>query len=142
MPAPKIVPELYCSDFAASLRFYTEVLGFSVRYERPEEQFAYLDLNGAELMLTHAGIRLVNGEPSHPFGRGLNLQIEVEDVAALHERVVAAGLTLFLPLEERWYRRRADEVGVRQFVLADPDGYLLRFQEDLGVRALGAHLST
>ncbi len=142
MTPPRIVPELACSDFPRSLTFYTHLLGFAVRYERPEEQFAYLDLGGAELMLTHAGVRLVNGALSPPFGRGLNLQIEVQDVDALHDAVLTQGAPLFLPMEERWYRRAADEVGVRQFALADPDGYLLRFQQNLGVRPFRAPLST
>lgn len=39
-----------------------------------------------------------------------------------------------IELEERWYRPDAFEAGNRQFVVADPDGYLLRFFEDLGRR--------
>lgn len=138
MTGPKIVPELACSDFEASLTFYTGVLGFAVRYDRPEERFAYLDLNGAELMLTHAGIRLVHGTPTYPFGRGLNLQVEVDDVDALYERVRATNAPIFLPMEERWYRREGEEVGNRPFVLTDPDGYVLRFYQNLGVRATGS----
>ncbi len=49
MTSQEIVPELYCSDFPRSLRFYTEVLGFGVRYVRQEDRFAYLDLHGAAL---------------------------------------------------------------------------------------------
>ena len=44
---------------------------------------------------------------------------------------------LTLPLEERWYRAGAGQIGQRQFVVADPDGYLLRF-----VRLLGAPAPT
>ncbi|HEY0476960.1 MAG TPA: hypothetical protein VGD37_05520 [Kofleriaceae bacterium] len=40
-------------------------------------------------------------------------------------------------MEERWYRRNDHEVGNRQFVVADPDGYLLRFFGDLGQRFRG-----
>lgn len=36
--------------------------------------------------------------------------------------------------EERWYRQGEEEFGNRQFVLIDPDGYLLRFFTDLGRR--------
>ena len=48
---PKLVPELYCLDLSDSLEFYCELLGFTVLYSRPEEGFAYLDMNGVELML-------------------------------------------------------------------------------------------
>ena len=52
------------------------------------------------------------------------------------ERLAAAGIALHLPLEDRWYRRDDHEVGNRQVIVADPDGYLLRFSKDLGTRPL------
>ncbi len=140
MISQEIVPELYCSDFPRSLFFYTEVLGFGVRYARQEDRFAYLDLNGATLMIEqtieHART-LVAGDLDYPFGRGINLQISVDNADALYARAQAAGCRIFLPLEERWYRRHEEEVGNRQFVVMDPDGYLLRLAQDLGVRPRG-----
>jgi catechol 2,3-dioxygenase-like lactoylglutathione lyase family enzyme len=47
----RLVPELYCSDFDRTLHFYTDLLGFTVLYARPEERFAYLEREGAELMI-------------------------------------------------------------------------------------------
>ncbi|MGB8314067.1 MAG: VOC family protein [Aestuariivirga sp.] len=47
----KLVPELIVSDFARSLRFYTETIEFKTLYARPEEGFAFLDRNGAQIML-------------------------------------------------------------------------------------------
>jgi lactoylglutathione lyase len=70
----------------------------------------------------------------NPFGRGINFQIEVSDVGRLHTAVLAAGVAIYLPLEERWYRRQEDEIGVRQFAIQDPDGYLLRFSQVIGKR--------
>jgi catechol 2,3-dioxygenase-like lactoylglutathione lyase family enzyme len=138
-----ILPELYVSDFGKSLNFYVNVIGFRVRYERPEERFAYLELDGvagcAELMIEQTVTperTFVAGALEYPFGRGMNLSITVRDVNAVHERVVSNGSSVFLPLEERWYRQDAQEVGNRQFVVMDPDGYLLRIIKDLGTRAL------
>ena len=37
-------------------------------------------------------------------------------------------------MEERWYRVGAEARGNRQFWVQDPDGYLLRFFQDLGLR--------
>jgi catechol 2,3-dioxygenase-like lactoylglutathione lyase family enzyme len=134
MAAP-LVPELVCTDLDRSLRFYQAVLGFSLRYARPEERFAYLEREGAELMLEQPlGRAFLAAEPAFPFGRGINLQIRVSGVDALHGAVQAAGAPVFLPLEESWYRRGAQELGNRQFVVMDPDGYLLRFFQDLGTR--------
>ena len=52
MSGAKLVPELLVSDHAASRDFYVGTLGFAVRYERLAEKFSYLDLGGAELMIT------------------------------------------------------------------------------------------
>ena len=131
----RLVPELYCSDFERSLRFYTDLLGFTIVYARPEERFAYLDREGAELMIEQPTDRaFVVGELAYPYGRGINLQIEVCDVQSLYDRVRAAGAEIYLDLEDRWYRRDDALLGNRQFVVLDPDGYLLRFFEDIGRR--------
>ncbi len=132
-----LVPELYCRDIAQSLKFYTEVLGFTVRYQRPEEKFAYLDREGACLMLeqpTPASRTWLLAELTYPYGRGVNFQIKVSAVEDLYAKVIAAKLKPYLSLEEKWYRRAAHQVGNRQFIVADPDGYLLRFFQDMGSR--------
>jgi catechol 2,3-dioxygenase-like lactoylglutathione lyase family enzyme len=141
MHSPKVVPELLCTDLDASLAFYVSTCGFTVRYARPEHRFAYLERGGAELMLeqlTPGQRRFVTAPLDPPFGRGMNLQIEVADVDALYDRIGVARSPIVLPLEDCWYRRDDREVGNRQFVVADPDGYLLRFFSDLGDRARGA----
>ena len=139
MQRARLVPELYCTDFQRSLRFYTEVLGFEVAYERPEERFAYLEREGAEIMLEQPrGRTLLAGEPRHPFGRGVNLQVQVSNVDRLYEGVQSAGATVLLDMEEKWYRVGDSLTGNRQFVVQDPDGYLLRFFGDLGSRGIGA----
>lgn len=37
-------------------------------------------------------------------------------------------------MEEVWYRAGTSETGVRQFLVQDPDGYLVRFSQGLGLR--------
>jgi len=140
MPANALVPELAVSDWRTSRSFYCDLIGFTVHYERPEEGFSYLVLGGADLMIDQIGLgrtfAVAEAPMTHPFGRGLNLQLKVPDVEAVLRRLTEAGIQLHLPLEEKWYRRDAVEVGNRQFVVADPDGYLLRPFEDLGKRDL------
>ena len=135
MELAKLVPELYCSDIERSLAFYTGVLGFSVLYARPEERFAYLEREGAQLMIEQpAGRVFLAGELVYPFGRGINLQIEVADVGVLYAKLEALGVPLYLALEDKWYRREQTLLGSRQFWVQDPDGYLLRFFQDLGAK--------
>lgn len=141
MSRPALVPELYCADLPASLAFCVGGLGFEIVYDRPEAGFAYLRLGGADLMLEQApkegGERVWwTGPPERPLGRGVNFQIEVENADALAERATSAGFKLFLTTEDRWYRRGDREVGNRQFLIQDPDGYLFRFFTSLGDRTI------
>ena len=139
--APKLVPELDVSDLDRSLAVYIGTLGFTCPVSRPEERFAYLVREGVHLMLEEAvgpGRRFHTAPLEFPFGRGMNLQIEVLDVDALYAAVQQSDLTVRIPLEDRWYRQNQVEVGNRQFVVADPDGYLLRFFSSLGRRPVRA----
>jgi uncharacterized glyoxalase superfamily protein PhnB len=144
-----LVPELDVTTLATSLPFYTEVLEFRILFERSAERFVYLERDGVELMIQEAagpGRRFRTAPLELPSGRGVNFQLRVEDVDALHARAVEAGVDVVVPMEERWYRvdvaesggrwqvKGPAEAGNRQFVLADPDGYLWRPFRDLGMR--------
>jgi catechol 2,3-dioxygenase-like lactoylglutathione lyase family enzyme len=134
---PALVPELDVSDLERSLAIYLDVFGFTCHARRDEEKFVYLVREGAHLMLEEAGGpgRRFNKAPLEaPFGRGVNFQIRVDNVDGLYSEVLHAGLAIPIPLEERWYRQGEVEFGNRQFVVADPDGYLLRFFTGLGRR--------
>ena len=71
-----------------------------------------------------------------PFGRGINLEIRTIQIDELYNHAQQSGATIFLPIEDKWYRVNDSEVGNRQFIVLDPDGYMLRFAQDLGSRAL------
>ena len=60
--------------------------------------------------------------------------ITVDDVTPILASLKAAGWPLFLEPEEVWYRAGTSETGVRQFLVQDPDGYLVRFSQSLGQR--------
>ena len=47
----RLVPELLVTDINKSLRFWRDLCGFAVLFNRPDEGFAYLDLGGAQIML-------------------------------------------------------------------------------------------
>ena len=128
--AAALVPELYVRDLARSLDFYCGALGFRIVYQRPEERFAYIERGGAELMLEEPiGRTWLAGPLEAPYGRGVNFQIAVEDAASLRDAALAAGAPLILDLEEKTYLRDDEPVRVRQCVVQDPNGYLLRFSE-------------
>lgn len=131
---PTLVPELSVTDLDRSLAFYLGKLGFRLRYGRPEEGFAYLEREGADLMLDQLNIgrSWITGEMERPFGRGMNLQLNVSNVEVLRQNFE----TVFLELETIWYRGDGVEYGCRQFIAQDPDGYLIRLQQSVGERPL------
>jgi catechol 2,3-dioxygenase-like lactoylglutathione lyase family enzyme len=131
-----LAPECLVDDLAASLRFWCGLCGFRVAYDRPDEGFAYLDLNGAQLMLEEQGPgrQWLTATLERPLGRGINFQISVPAIEPILDRLGAAGWPLFMSPEEKWYRADTIEVGQRQFLVQDPDGYLIRFAADLGQR--------
>jgi catechol 2,3-dioxygenase-like lactoylglutathione lyase family enzyme len=143
MSRPALVPELAVTDLSASLEFYVGMLGFLVEYDRPEERFAALSLGGAHLMLEQAPSlrRATPGEfqdgqwrtadLERPFGRGLNLEIEVSDVDAIAAKIVALGHPFLLEPHERSYRTGVTHTRVRQLLVEDPDGYLVRLSQRL-----------
>lgn len=137
----KLVPELMVTDLESSLAFWVSCLGFEVVYQRPEDGFAYLDLNGAQVMLEQgapdAG-QWLTAPLSKPFGRGINLQIDVVAVAPIIQKLGQAGFPLFRACKDTWYRANNVEVGQRELIVQDPDGYLVRLVERLGERPAGS----
>ena len=137
-----LIPELSVTDFQESFDFYTLILGFSVAYMREEDGFAFLTLGDAQIMIDQVGKGRTwkTARFGYPLGRGINLQIEVNCIEPLLTNLKLAGVGLFLEVEEKWYRQDDHEVGNKQFLVQDPDGYLLRFVVDLGSRPLGKSL--
>jgi catechol 2,3-dioxygenase-like lactoylglutathione lyase family enzyme len=133
MSRPALVPELGVSDLDASLRFWRDLCGFAVLYDRPEDGFACIERDGARIMLDRLGSTRdwVAAPLEYPLGRGMNLEIAVASVQPLLDACTAAGWPLFLPPEVKSYRVGAGAVRVRQFIVQDPDGYLVRFSERL-----------
>ncbi len=80
------------------------------------------------------GRRFTTAKLEKPFGRGMNLQIEVNEAENLYNKILSVNYEPHIPLEEKWYDVSSGKVGNKQFVIADPDGYLLRFFQDLGAR--------
>jgi len=116
-----LAPELFVESVPASVRFYVEKLGFSV--VRQDAGFAVVALGEAIVMFeqraAHPRITSPGGAAgAHSFP--LHLRFMVSDVDAFHERVQGAGIEVILPIGSRDY-------GLRDFIIADLDGFPLRF---------------
>jgi catechol 2,3-dioxygenase-like lactoylglutathione lyase family enzyme len=134
-----LVPELYVDALTVSRRFWCDVLGFSVAYQRPVEGFVYLERHdGAQIMLCqrHSGWEVADME--HPFGRGLVVQVFITDVDTVQHRMADADWPLFEGPREVW-RRWGDVMGgKREIMVQDPDGYLILLAQDIGTRPVDA----
>ncbi len=134
---PALTPELKITDFKKSLKFYTTLAGFDIEYERPEDEFAMLSKGDAWIMIESISDKsriMKAGALEYPFGRGMHFQIQVEDVQSLYDTFKSNSHPIFSEMEDKWYRTGETEGGNRQFWVQDPDGYMLRFYQDLGSR--------
>jgi catechol 2,3-dioxygenase-like lactoylglutathione lyase family enzyme len=117
---------LACSAFARSLRFYTDVLGFTTMRYAPEQRFAELEREGVSIELAE-----YNGEGlaslDYPFGRGVTLVVWTGDADAIYAAVEAYGARLHKPMAEFWRDEDGKQLGHVAFEVIDPDGYALRF---------------
>jgi predicted enzyme related to lactoylglutathione lyase len=110
---------LQVRDLAASRKFYTETLGFTIdsRFDTPE--FVLFDTNSIPLLLRAANIDL--NEAPQP-GWGIALWIDCDQVNELHSKLEAAGATIITPPFDGQFGRT--------FVFTDPDGYRITVNEN------------
>jgi catechol 2,3-dioxygenase-like lactoylglutathione lyase family enzyme len=132
-----LVPELDVADLGASVAFWCDLLGFTVAYDRPAAKFAYLEREGAQVMLCEINGEWATGPLARPFGRSINFQIGASDLVPILDRLGAATWPLFRAVSESWYRAGSSETGCRESLVQDPDGYLLRFSQNIGTRPAG-----
>ncbi|WP_435956089.1 bleomycin resistance protein [Dryocola sp. BD626] len=124
----RMVPELTVYDFSASIRFYVEMLGFEIMIRRNDPEFAYISLGEAQLMLEQYHPEgWITGDLINPLGRGVNFQIEVDDITTLYSSLKANNVLMFRTMRDNEYNIGNTLSCQREFLVQDPDGYLLRF---------------
>lgn len=131
----KIIPELSVTNLKESLKFY-QTVGFKIEYERVENKFVFLSLGEIQFMLQEIStVDKWNIAPlKYPFGNGVNFQLEVENVDKIYNLLKEKNYKIAFEMEENWYRQVDKVLGNKEFLVQDPDGYLIRFSEDLGER--------
>jgi catechol 2,3-dioxygenase-like lactoylglutathione lyase family enzyme len=108
------VVEIVCPDLERSLAFYLP-LGFELL--RRNGQFAVVHWKGQRLFLAENTAAPVAA-------RWTNLRIMVDDVDAVLDRARSLDLAPVNPIGDRFY-------GLRDFTLADPSGFEIRFAQPL-----------
>ena len=123
--AVPITVELFVPDVEASVRFYTEKLGFTVlRMDRAslggrdQVSFAAIAMGRAVLFVAHDS--LYGEAPTAQRGAGIDVRIMVDDVDAVYRLALDNGISIAHDVADRPY-------GLRDFIIRDPDGFRIRF---------------
>jgi lactoylglutathione lyase len=126
-------PIVYCDDLPRSLRFYRELLGFTVTFAFPEQgepAFVALRLaGGAEIALADVSDPAaghLHGKTVRPAsGHGFELCVYADDVDAAVVELRAAGVPVLAePADRPWGERMAyveDPDGNPVMICAEPD---------------------
>jgi uncharacterized glyoxalase superfamily protein PhnB len=118
-------PILYAKDVGASMRYYTEALGFKVGFRWSNETMSFLQAgqdgrvgfgsvfrDAVQVMLCEPG----QGNP----GMWLHLDVQTpEEIDALHEEWTAKGANILEPPHNRPW-------SMYEMRVTDPDGHVLR----------------
>ncbi len=121
-----LIPELTVSNIEESKRFYTN-LGFKIVYERIENKFCFLQLEKNQIMIEEKNGNWNTGELKYPYGNGINISMQVSDVEKMFNDLKESKQKFFLELEVHKYRVGKKFFEDKEFLIQDPDGYLLRF---------------
>ncbi|MDD2376792.1 MAG: VOC family protein [Clostridia bacterium] len=129
----KLIPELTVSDIDKSKEFYIEVLGFELEYERLENKFAFISLKECQIMLQEKtdSDKWDKSLLEYPFGRGINFQIDVENIDDIYSSIINKQYKIEVDIEFNEYRENDKIWKEKEFLIRDPDGYLLRFAQTL-----------
>ena len=117
LQADSLMPNVTANDLTASIKFYTEGLGFEISHRHEEEGvLSYVTLKAGSAGL---GIGMDDFAKGRDRKKGVGLRLWVttkQDIAALAERAKKAGIKLDEgPTPLPW--------GPMAFAVTDPDGF-------------------
>jgi uncharacterized glyoxalase superfamily protein PhnB len=127
----KLTPNLVVASVERSLAFYTNTLGFERGMTVPDASpfvFASVTSGPIEVFFNDAAaaVKEYPAFGGKPIGATGTLFIEVEGIDALHEQLKAT-VKIVMPMVTQFY-------GMREFAIADPDGYIITFAERIPQR--------
>lgn len=128
----KVIPELVVSNMNRAMEFYTSI-GFV------KDNEGIIDDNGSQwnsLAKGDANVWLLRQDVVESFsagearGNGVHLYLGVDNVDELYEQIKAAGgmMNIVKEIQTAWY-------GLREFSVADPDGYIWTINQPVDARA-------
>lgn len=117
--------EIFPADLDETVDFYTRLLGFSLTADRRADAHPYVALRRGQVRVGAARRLAAEAREARRPPSGVELVLEVDDVAGERDRVVAGGWPLDDDLQVRPW-------GLTDFRLLDPSGYYLRITSRAG----------
>ena len=117
----KMSPQILVTDMGRSIEFYTKRLGFDVDFLY-EDFYAGIIKNGYSIHLK-LGKPLAEERKNKRENEDLDIVFSVEAVEDLYTELVNKSVEITQPLCDRPYGK--------EFYIADPDGYILAFLEEV-----------
>ena len=130
----QMIPEFDVFNLDETLHFYVDLIGFKVAYDRPEDKFAFLELEDVQFMVQEIdkeNLKWDTGELKYPLGVGINFQIDVKNIDEIYNRLKEDNYKIFVEMEDHYYRKDDEMLGEREFLVQDPNGFVLRFAKDI-----------
>ena len=129
-----LIPEITVSNIKESLEFYQNILLFKIVYSRKKDGFYFLAYQESQIMIEQQNDNWITEELSYPFGKGINFQIKTTEMDRLIDRIKLSGKSFFRSPFSSEYKTTWGIEKVREFLIQDPDGYLLRFSQEEKVK--------
>jgi lactoylglutathione lyase len=117
--------EIFPDDLDAIVDFYTRVLLFRLVTDQRGEPDPYVSLQRDDVRVGAARRAVPDARAGRLPPAGVELVLEVDDVAAERDLVIAAGWPLVEDLRDRPW-------GLTDFRILDPAGYYLRITDRAG----------
>ena len=117
----KMSPQFLVSDIGRSIEFYTKKLGFEVDFLH-EDFYAGIIKNGHSIHLK-SGSPLTEQRKRKRENEDLHIVFSVDAIEDFYTELVNKSVEITQPLCERSYGK--------EFYIADPDGYILAFLEEV-----------
>jgi uncharacterized glyoxalase superfamily protein PhnB len=123
----RLTPNLVVRDIDRSLRFYCDVLDFELDKHVPEKPpFVFASVRGGGVEIFLNDFKAATAEYPNfaevPVGGTLTLYLAMQGIDELYAHISGNGTKILMPIETKFY-------GVREFAIADPDGYLITLAE-------------
>ncbi len=129
MSFKKVTPNLVVRDVVKSVEFYRDVLGFELGMSVPDTPpYVFAGMQHGEVAIflndRHVAAEELPVMAERQIGGTLTLYIEVAGIDDLFARLDGK-VDVVMALKTQFY-------GMREFAIADPDGWILTFAERVG----------